>query len=130
MFGLFRRKSALDKLIESMYGRHPPARRADLSAATQLAVELTGGAFDKDLLAELARNLYEGPMPYSTHDLAVSVALGLFKRTPPEHRKDLFPVQILARLTVGLWAREGKVVPILAHTFEETLYRDYAPQST
>jgi hypothetical protein len=131
MFNLFRSKpkaeTLMDQFIHAMFGPNPPKKSADPSAAADLAGGLLGGIVPSDQLARLANDLYAGPIPYSTHDLAVSVALRLFKDVPPEHREKLFDAQLAARLTVLEWAKAGKVVRPLLQAFEETLYKLYAP---
>jgi hypothetical protein len=73
----------------------------------------------------LAGELFQGPIPYSTHDLAVSTALAFFKA--PEFIPVLTECQIPARLRVVNWAKDGKVVGPLAQSFEAVLYRVYKP---
>lgn len=47
---------------------------------------------------------------------------------PSEDRRHLMTIQMMARLTVSGWAKEGKVVIPLAMAFEDTLYKGYKPQ--
>lgn len=128
MFGIFKRKppTALDAFIRLAYGPNPPRKSADLERAVIIAHE--------DILLErvplpeikrTARELFRGPIPYSTHDLAVSTALAFFES--PEYAQSLRVCQIPARMQVVNWAKEGKVVGPLAQTFEEVLYRRYKP---
>jgi len=74
-------------------------------------------------ISRLAQELYQGPMPYSTHDLALSVALHFFKDT--EYADQLRSAQLMARLLTLEWFQEGKVAPLLMKSFEETLYKMY-----
>jgi hypothetical protein len=130
MFGFLRRKpkaSLMDQFIESVYGNHPPKKTADLQSAVTLATQLLGDGFYKEDVVLIATQLNAGPMPYSTHDLAVAVALRLFKDVAPEGRDGLFEIQLMARMTVLGWMKEGKVVPALAQAFEHSLYQEYAP---
>ena len=132
MFGLFgkkaRPKTLMDEFVKATYGDNPPRNKADVAAATNLASDdLLGGAFDKAAVSRIATELSQGPMPYSTHDLAASVALSVFKQVPPADRSRLMTVQMMARLTNSQWAKEGKVNKTLAMAFEQTLYRDYKP---
>jgi hypothetical protein len=117
----------MDQFIRAMYGPNPPKKSADPSAAADLAGSLLGGRVPPDQLAGLANELHAGPIPYSTHDLAVAVALGVFKDVPPEQRKELFNAQLAARLTVLEWAKAGKVIGPHLQVFEDTLYKLYAP---
>lgn len=129
MFGLFKKKppTMLDAFIHLAYGPNPPAKSADLERSITIAHE--------DLLFERvplfkvkqkAAELIEGPIPYSTHDLAVSTALGFFKSS--EYVPALQECQIPARLRVVNWAKDGKVVKPLAQSFEEVLYKLYKPR--
>lgn len=127
MFGLFKKKpkTFLDKFIVAAYGDRPPnARRADLGMAVDLAhSSLLRGVVEKSEVAGIAKNLFDGVIPYSTHDLAISTALNFFKR--PELREGLETAQIMARLTALEWMQEGKVVPLLMKSFEDTLYEAF-----
>ncbi|MHC2628725.1 hypothetical protein ACVME5_001379 [Bradyrhizobium liaoningense] len=127
MFGIFKKKpTALDGVIRAIYGDHPPKKSADLERAVTIAHE--------DILCELvnlsevrnvASGLFASPIPYSTHDLAVAVALSFFKK--PEHRNSLKDVQLAARLRVLNWTKDGKVARGVTTIFEETLYTTYKP---
>jgi len=126
MFGFFKKRlpTALDALIRVSYGDRPPAKSANLADASRIA--------HKDLLLEkisasevqgCAKGLFDGPMPYSTHDLAVSISLNFFKN--PELLNRLKGAQLNARIKVADWAREGKVVRLIAETFEAVLHNRY-----
>lgn len=128
MFGIFKKKqpTALDGVIRAIYGDHPPAKSADLERAVTIAHE--------DILCELvtltevrnvANGLFAGPIPYSTHDLAVAVALSFFKK--PEHLNSLKDVQLAARLRVLNWMKDGKVARSVTTSFEDTLYTTFKP---
>ena len=130
MFGLFKKRStsAMDELIKAVYGDKPPRKSADVAQAVRLAAEdLLCGTTDQDRLMSLAKELYAGPIPYSTHDLAISVALRIFKDADAAAREGLFTAQVTARLVALEWAKEGKVAPALLGAFEETLYKLYKP---
>ncbi len=128
MFGLLKRKlpTVMDGLIRSMYGATPPPKSADLERSITIAHEDL--LFERVPLSEVKRKadeLFEGPIPYSTHDLAVSTALAFFKA--PEYVPALVECQIPARLRVSNWAKDRKVVSPLAKNFEEVLYAVYKP---
>jgi hypothetical protein len=102
MFGFFKKKppTAMDALIRTIYGANPPPKSADLERSITIAHE--------DLLLERvplsavkrkAAELFQGPIPYSTHDLAVSAALAFFKA--PEFTRALEDCQMPARLRVS-----------------------------
>jgi len=129
MFGLFGKKkqgpaNALDALILTLYGNPPPLKTAKLEDAIQLAhEELLLKLISKEEVARVAAGLNSGPIPYSTHDLALSVALNFFRdgaRTP-----QLRDAQISARMAALGWLAEKKVVPLLVQSFEDTLYKLY-----
>jgi hypothetical protein len=129
MFGLFKKKkpeTALDQLIYAIYGNPPPAKRANVRMAVDLAQnQLLMNKISPDEVMSVAIDLNDGPIPYSTHDLALSVALNLFKR--PELIPALSEAQILARIQMVEWLQEGQVAPMIAKSFEDTLYKVYKP---
>jgi hypothetical protein len=127
MFGWFQKKkpaTLMDQFIVSMYGDSPPQKRADVDAAIQLAhQELLGELVDLREIREIATALYRGPIPYSTHDLALSVALNFFKQpTQIERLKD---IEAFATIKARLWLKKEHVAPMIFKTFQETLYRVY-----
>lgn len=133
MFGWFKSKrqpaTAMDAFIEAAYGKKTK-KTADLSEAISLASEnLLDGVFKREAVTRMAIDLYNGPVPYSTHDLAAAVALAILRKVPIEQREQLGGTQIKARQTVVSWLVEGKVVPLLAKTFEDALYHDYHPRN-
>lgn len=130
MFRLFKKRStsAMDQFIKVMYRDEPPRKSADVAEAVRLAADdLLCGTTDRDRLVSLAKELDAGPIPYSTHELAVSVALRIFKGAGAALREGLFTAQLTARLAALQWAKEGKVVPALLGAFEQTLYKLYKP---
>jgi len=129
MFGLFSKKkkpqTALDEFIFVMYGNPPPAKRANVGQAVDIANELLLGVIDRKEIGRQAIALNEGSIPYSTHDLALSVALNFFKI--PENTPKLFEAQLLARLKTIDWLEKGLVAPMLVRSFEGVLYKIYKP---
>ena len=116
--------NALEEFIFATYGNPPPKKRANLQQAIQLA--------HTDLLMEMANiaditqhaeSLNAGPIPYSTHDLALSVALAFFKQ--PQNIEHLGTAQLMARMAALQWYQEGLVAPLLLRSFEQTLYTLY-----
>ena len=118
--------TAMDAIIRLCYGENPPPKSANMQDAARIAYEelLLKAVSASDVLA-LTKSLFNGPIPYSTHDLAVSVSLHFFKN--PEMLMRLREAQLNARLTVLEWAKEGKVVGVIAATFEDVLYNRYRP---
>ena len=129
MFGFSRKKkpaNVLDEFIFAVYGNPPPPKRANLQEATCLASEdlLMDNVAESDVRA-VAQDLSSGPIPYSTHDLALSIALNFFKR--PDYLSRLQLAQMLARLKMMEWLQAGLVAPVLVRSFEDVLYKLYKP---
>jgi hypothetical protein len=129
MFGFSKQKkpkTALDEFIFALYGNPPPPKRADVDVAARLAFEdlLMRNVDEADVRA-VAQELGASPIPYSTHDLALSVALNFFKR--PECKPRLQTAQMFARMKMLEWFQAGFVVQVLAKGFEDVLYKDYKP---
>jgi len=117
-------ETALDDLINAVYGNPPPARTAKLEDAIEIAYkELLFEQITKEEVTKVAKELYLSPIPYSTHDLALSVALHFFKQ--PQRKEQLSEVQLFARTALQPWINEKKVVIPLAQSFEATLYKLY-----
>jgi len=128
--GLFKKAqkpaSLMDLIIVSMYGNPPPAKTAVPTQAAELAFEeLLLDIVSKDDVDKLTAELNAGPMPYSTHDLALSVALNFFRR--PELMPYLTEAQMFARTKACEWLKERKAAPMLVKTFEDSLYKLYKP---
>lgn len=127
MFGFFgkkRPKSAIDQFIVEIYGDPPPPKRANLESAVNATTnELLGGCIPIEVVRRKAVELNASPIPYSTHDLALSVALAFFK--DPSFSPVLLNVQLLARMKSVEWLQCGYVVPFLASSFEDALYERY-----
>ena len=130
MFGFNRKKTpetALDQFIFALYGNPPPPKRANADEATRLAsAELLMGNVQESEVRTVAQELSAGPIPYSTHDLALSIALSFFKR--PEYMPRLHTAQLVARMKMLEWLQAGLVVPLLVKSFEDVLYKLYKPQ--
>lgn len=124
MFDFLRKKppSALDAVIRATYGTNPPPKSANLNDACKLAYkELLNELIGETEVADCARQLFAGPIPYSTHDLAVATSLNFLKRSELSSR--LERAQLGAREKVARWAVDGKVVGPLAGSFEAVLKR-------
>jgi hypothetical protein len=110
IFNFFKKKppSAMDVVVGSIYGKRLRGKEADLMAASHIAcVDLLFDVVKYSDVHALAKKLFDGPMPYSTHDLAVAVSLGFFKNAALF--ESLKEAQIAARLQVAEWTLEGKV---------------------
>lgn len=130
MFGFFSKKkkpkNALDEFIFAVYGNPPPEKRARVGQAVQIANELLLGLIDEKEVSQKAIELNDGPIPYSTHDLGLSVAFGFLKN--PENSSRFFEAQLLFRMRMVEWMQEGLVAPPLAQSFENVLYKIYKPK--
>ena len=118
-------ETATDLLIKAMYGDTPPPKRANLSEAVGLANDLLMGEVTEREIVTLATQLNSGPIPYSTHDLALSVAFNFFK--DPARISRLGTAQLMARMSMIEWLQEKKVAPLLVQSVEGTLYKLYKP---
>ena len=120
--------SMMDAFIKLAYGSSPP-KTAKLQEAIELCyAQLLGRIVDIAQVRSIATQLYDSPIPYSTHDLAVATALNLFRSGSDGPRREQFAqIQIFVRMVVLDWMKEGKVVPMLAKSFEDTLYERYKP---
>jgi hypothetical protein len=129
VFGLLRKKkpaNALDEFIHLVYGNPPPPKRASVRDATKLAFEqLLMLRVSEQEVRTVAEELSSGPIPYSTHDLALSVALNFFMQ--PARVDGLREAQLQARLKATDWVLAGFAVPMTAKSFEEVLYKLYKP---
>jgi hypothetical protein len=115
----------IDEFIFAVYGNPPPAKRANVSQAVSLASELLMNMVDEQEVHRRATALSDGPIPYSTHDLAIATALDFF--TTPEHVPQLVVAQFSACMKVLEWHRAGLALPVFASTFEDGLYQLYKP---
>jgi hypothetical protein len=130
MFGFFKKKqvTAMDALINSIYGPNPPSKTADPDQASRLAYEaLLQKRVNFSDVSALASDLNAGPIPYSTCDLAASIALNFFKR--PELQASLAEAQLPARMQVLDWVKQQKLNRQIALTFENVLYAQFKPEA-
>jgi hypothetical protein len=120
--------TAMDAIIKLTYGNSPPQKSANLQEATELSCKtLLGNVVDIAEVREIATELYNGPMPYSTHDLAVATAMNLFRGANRDRHEELARIQLLSRMTVLDWVKARKLNPLIAKTFEDSLYKLYKP---
>jgi hypothetical protein len=129
MFGFSRNKkpaNALDEFIFAVYGNPPPPKCANMQEATRLATnDLLMGSVEESEVCTVAQQLSAGPIPYSTHDLALSIALNFFKRQ--DYMPRLQTAQMFGRLKMVEWLQAGLVAPALVKSFEDVLYKLYKP---
>jgi len=113
-------KSLLDQFILIVYGDPPPLKTAVPEMAIEIAYsDLLKQIINKNEISKVTYSLYKGKIPYSTNDLALSVALNFFKRS------ELIPllknVQIEARKIKDDWMQQNKVNKYLGESFDYTL---------
>lgn len=103
------------------FGKKKAPTGPDLSAATEYAyLDLLGEVVPRAKIVQLANDLNNGPLSYSTEELALATALNFYRRD--ELREELRFVQLPARLKMLEWLQAGKVKPLFAQTFENSLY--------
>jgi hypothetical protein len=129
MFGFFSKKrkasNAFEEMIFAVYGNPPPAKRANVTQAVEIATDLVGDQIADAEISRLAIGLNDGPMPYSTHDLGLAVAMHFLLK--PENVPTMFTNQLMLRMQMLEWLGEGLVAPALVKSFEASLYRLYKP---
>jgi len=125
MFGFFKKKNtALDILIESVYGKNPPKPSANLNEAIVLAYKnLLDEYISLSEVSTQAKQLNSSGIPYNTYDLALCTALNFFRKA--ESKADLFQVQLQARTVLMQWVLGEKCHPKIAEMFENTLYCEF-----
>ena len=127
MFGFLKMKKpakASEDANFACYGNSPPLQRANLEEAVTVATdEILMGVVERQEVQGQAETLYSGPVPYSTHDLALSVATNFFRR--PEYIPPLRDFHIIALLQAIQWFRQGLVTPVLVENFEKIICQSY-----
>lgn len=93
--------------------------RSVRQAAECAHTHLLFGLVPLDLVTTSAEQLAQGPLIFSTRDLAVASALAFFINSAFD--TVLKPVQSLARDRTLGWAGEGEVSPVLLLVFESAL---------
>ena len=118
------RKSVLDEFVDAIQSSSNGNSKADLDLAVDRAyTHLLCKVVGMDEVNAKAVELISSSVPYSTNDLALSVALHFFKR---DDLKDLLSEsQLFARLKLQDWIREKSVNLVIANSFEELLYTKY-----
>jgi hypothetical protein len=120
--------TAFDSLIHALYGDNPPPRTAILSDSIQIAHDdLLLGVIPLKEVTEVAKTQFESGIPYSTYDLAFSIALYFFKEHPV--KQDLFMAQLASISILGDAVVDGKLNPTLAESFQNYTYTVYHPDN-
>ncbi len=116
----------MDEFIHITYGNPPPKRTADDIEAVLIAQDdLMGGIIDIEEVSEYSWELKDSPIPYSTNDLAVSIAVHFFRQE--ENIVFLEDAQLTARIKIFEWLSNGMINIHIAKSFEDILYRLYKP---
>lgn len=111
----------MDQFIVAIYGDPPPAKRANLERAIILASdELLMGQVDQRVVRSVVQDLNAGPIPFSTHDLALSAAMNILKN--PAYRPLLYKAQLDVRVKMAEWLEDKLVAPLLVQSFDSVLY--------
>jgi len=119
-------EAAMDNMIIRMYGSLSHEKTANLEKASQIAFrDLLCECIDQTLVQNKAAELFAEPIPYSTNDLALSVAFAFFR--DPSRYEYLKEAQMIARLRLLKWVEAGLVAKPLAMAFEITLYELFKP---
>jgi hypothetical protein len=121
--------TVMDALTRLSYG-NSPKKTANLQEAVDLSYKtLLGALVDVAEVRKIATQLYNGPMPYSTHDLAVATTLNLFRNADGARQAQLGQMQMFSRMAVLELLKERKVNPLLVKAFEDTLYKMFKPSA-
>jgi hypothetical protein len=130
VFGFFTKKKPVDPLEEFIfvvYGNPPPPKTADLEEAINIATdEILMGVVKRQEVQREGEVLYSIPVPYSTHDLALSIATGFFAQS--RYIQSLRDFHVIALIQAIQWAQEGLVVPVWVDKFAEVLSKLYEPE--
>lgn len=131
MFGFSKKrkpKNLLEELIVQMYGSLDHKKTANLVAATRIAYkDLLCECIDEGSVQRKAAELFTSEIPYSTNDLALSVAMPFFVK--PENHEVLKEAQLVARLQMLEWLQDRSIAPPLAKVFENSLYKAFNPSN-
>lgn len=118
-------KNALEAIIFEIYGNPPPPKRANVALALVEATALLNDVVEERELCLSIAELNNSAIPYTTEELALSASMKYFKDAT--YIPELRLAQLLARLKMAAWLKDGRVSPIIAKSFEETLYKIYKP---
>lgn len=120
--------TAFDSLIHALYGDNSPPRMAILSDSIQIAHDdLLLGIIPLKEVTEVAKTQFESGIPYSTYDLAFSIALYFFKERPV--KQDLFMAQLASIGILGDAVVDGRLNPTLAESFQNYTCTAYHPNN-
>lgn len=133
MLGLFRKNASAAKGTDASpvsvnsntdTATHP----ASLDTAISLTEELLMYEFSESDIRHHAEALIEGPIPFTTEELALCTALHFFRQS--EYHDRLYNAQLFARMTMMSWQEAGLVSRLIGECFENTVYlRFKAPKA-
>lgn len=117
---------ALNPFVKAIWGDDPPEFSADIDRSIMLAFdELLQKQISYYDVKELAYSLGNGEMPYNTEELALSVAFNFLIKD--ENLSKMIQIQMIFRLKMVEWVKNGKCNPLIAQSFETVLYEKYKP---
>ena len=117
-------KNALDDLIYTMYGNPPPPKTAQLPKAVSIAKEiLLQNEVSESEIWAIGIDLNDSPIPYTTHELAFSIAMNFFKK--PELRDQFILTHLGAVLKLAEWVEDNSFNRNLASSYQQALYRTF-----
>jgi hypothetical protein len=130
MFGILEKKTPGNVSEEdafALYSNPGQPEKANLEEAITIAgEELLMGRVERQEIQRQAQTLYATPVSYSTHDLALSIAMNFYRQ--PGNIPYLDDFKIIALLKVIHWYQEGLVMQVLLENFEKILCVLYEPE--
>jgi len=117
-------KNALEEMIVAMYGNPPPDKSAVLSDSIDMAhEELLLNIVDKSKVELVGKGLFSSPIPYTTKELALAIAMNFLKDGAT--KEQMFEAQLMTRAKMVEWLTEHAVNSKLVDSFESILYKIY-----
>jgi hypothetical protein len=130
MFGILEKKTPGNVSEEdafALYSNPGQPEKANLEEAITIAgEELLMGRVERQEIQRQAQTLYATPVSYSTHDLALSIAMNFYRQ--PGNIPYLDDFKIIALLKVIHWYQKGLVMQVLLENFEKILCVLYEPE--
>lgn len=119
-----KKRTLLDDVSDVMYGENAQ-KSANLDDAIKIAYEeILLKIVPENEVSSLAKALYDGPMAYSTDDLAFAVALNFFKNQVYTEKLRGATVKTSAMLKNAI--KRGSINPIFADSFDTVMKRLYS----
>lgn len=120
----YKKKTLLDEVSDVLYGENAQ-KSANLDDAIKIAYEeILLKIVPENEVSSLAKALYDGPMAYSTDDLAFAVALNFFKNQMYTEKLRGTTIKTSAMLKNAI--KRGSINPIFADSFDSVMKRLYS----